>query len=255
MKRVFVATIEALLFLMVFGKPAAAMFDPQILFKDANRLYSRGQYEDALRQYRSIDSAGYRNGELYYNMGNTCYKLGQVGTTILYYEKARLFLKDDEDLQSNLELAHQKTTDKISVVPKFFLTGLAETFLGWFSLNVLGYLTLAMVNLFVLTLILKMRGILGPLPGKALSITLLVLSLFAAGTFAAKSYLAATVKEAVVLAPVANAKSEPREASSTLFIIHEGLKVGVSQQQGEWLEIRMPDGNKGWVPLKDVGMI
>ncbi|NTW49323.1 MAG: hypothetical protein HGB19_06275 [Chlorobiales bacterium] len=255
MKRVFVAVTEALLLLMVFGTPAVAMVDPQNLFKDANRAYTRGQYAEALQKYRSIDSAGYQSGELYYNMGNACYKLGQAGPSILYYEKARQFLKEDEDLQNNLELARLKAQDKISEVPKFFLTSLAEAFLGWFSLDMLGYLTLGMIYLLTLALILKMRGSLSPLTGKALVITLLVLSLFSATTFAAKSYLAATVKEAVVLAPVVNAKSEPNESSSTLFIIHEGLKVGVSQQQGEWLEIRLPDGNKGWIPFKEAGMI
>lgn len=61
--------------------------------------------------------------------------------------------------------------------------------------------------------------------------------------------------EAVVMAATVECKSSPSEDSSTLFVVHEGLKVDVSDQIGEWYEIRLPDGTKGWLETKVVEII
>jgi SH3-like domain-containing protein len=42
-------------------------------------------------------------------------------------------------------------------------------------------------------------------------------------------------------------KGSPSETGTELFIIHEGLTVQLTDKLGDWVEIRLPDGNKGWV--------
>ena len=42
-------------------------------------------------------------------------------------------------------------------------------------------------------------------------------------------------------------KGSPSETGTELFIIHEGLTVQITDNLGDWVEIRLPDGNKGWV--------
>jgi len=46
---------------------------------------------------------------------------------------------------------------------------------------------------------------------------------------------------------VVNVKSTPNEKGSDLFVIHSGLKVGITDQLNEWVEIRLPNGEKGWI--------
>ena len=54
--------------------------------------------------------------------------------------------------------------------------------------------------------------------------------------------------EAVIFAPSVNGKSSPDNSGTDLFVLHEGSKVTIEDNLGEWYEIKLSDGNKGWVP-------
>ncbi len=224
-------------------------------FRQGSRLYTRGQYDEAVEKWQSILRSGYESGQLYYNLGNAYYKMNDIGRAIQHYEKAQRILRDDEDLQNNLDMARLKTKDKIAKVPQFFLSRVLEGFLDLFTTNVAGYLTLASVYLLTLAAILNLKQILAPGLGKLLVVVMIVFSSFFALVFALKSYRQETTQTAVVLADEVNAKNEPQSSASTLFIIHEGLKVTITRNDGSWVEIKLPDGNKGWVELATLGKI
>jgi len=40
-----------------------------------------------------------------------------------------------------------------------------------------------------------------------------------------------------------------------LFVIHEGLKVRITDKLGDWVEISLSDGNKGWLLTESVERI
>lgn len=58
--------------------------------------------------------------------------------------------------------------------------------------------------------------------------------------------------EAIVMDLVLNVKSSPDSKSGDLFVIHEGLKVAITDRVNEWVEIRLPNGDKGWVKAQSV---
>ena len=57
-----------------------------------------------------------------------------------------------------------------------------------------------------------------------------------------------TTHEAIVFEPTITVKSSPDENSIDLFVIHEGTKVQLLDRIGEWYEIRIANGSKGWLP-------
>ena len=61
--------------------------------------------------------------------------------------------------------------------------------------------------------------------------------------------------EAIVMQSVVNAKGTPDESGVSLFVIHEGLKVAVTDRVGTWVEIKLPNGEKGWVEAATVEVI
>jgi uncharacterized protein YgiM (DUF1202 family) len=61
--------------------------------------------------------------------------------------------------------------------------------------------------------------------------------------------------EAVVMVQEVNVRSAPQDEATEIFTIHEGLKVRISNKRGDWYEIRLADGNEGWLPAKDVEII
>lgn len=235
----------------------AQSFDPQTVFNEANNLYTAAKYRDALALYKTLDSLGYESGELYYNLGNAYYKLGQIGNTILYYEKARLFLEGDEDLENNLDLALARIKDKIPQLPQFFLESILQSVLDAFSIGVLATISLLLLYGAIAVVILQLRDMfnLNHLFGNILKYALLTLFIVFAALFAVKSIRLASHQNAVVVSPVVNLKSEPREQSSTVSVIHEGLKLEVTRLQSDWLEVKLPDGTKGWILRREAGLI
>ena len=54
----------------------------------------------------------------------------------------------------------------------------------------------------------------------------------------------------IVTTPSVNVKSEPQESGTTLYVIHEGLKVELLNEMGEWSNISLPDKKQGWIKTK-----
>ena len=51
-------------------------------------------------------------------------------------------------------------------------------------------------------------------------------------------------------------KSTPNKSGTDLFILHEGRKVIIKDNtMKEWKEIKLEDGNVGWVPTNVIEII
>ena len=99
-------------------------------YQEGNRRYQEGDFEEALASYLRLAEAGFESGEVYYNIGNTYFKLGDLAQSILYYERARRLLPGDEDVQANLDLARSLTVDEIEPLPRFWLFSAVEWWVG-----------------------------------------------------------------------------------------------------------------------------
>ena len=61
---------------------------------------------------------------------------------------------------------------------------------------------------------------------------------------------------AIIMAPVVSVKSSPSsEASTDLFILHEGTKVLILDEVGDWRNIELADGRQGWMQSADMEII
>ena len=86
-----------------------------------NKAYINGNYTEALEYYTAILNEGKYSSKLYYNVGNTYFKLGDMGRAILYYNRALRLTPNSEDVQHNLKIALAHTKDNITEIPEFFL--------------------------------------------------------------------------------------------------------------------------------------
>ncbi|MEA3297510.1 MAG: tetratricopeptide repeat protein, partial [candidate division Zixibacteria bacterium] len=58
-------------------------------FTSANSFYKEKDYESAVGMYNRILAQGVESAALYYNLGNACFKSGDLGHAILYYSRAK----------------------------------------------------------------------------------------------------------------------------------------------------------------------
>ena len=61
--------------------------------------------------------------------------------------------------------------------------------------------------------------------------------------------------EAIVFAATVPVKSSPAESGTDLFILHEGTKVSILSKLGDWSEVKISDGNRGWLPSSSIEII
>ena len=104
--------------------------DEATLFMEAQKSYREGHYAQAAQNFEQLLQDGTRNGTLYYNLGNSYFKMGMLGKAILSYRLAELYLPRDEDLNANLRYARQLTKDRIEAKQ---LVPFLKQFCFWYS--------------------------------------------------------------------------------------------------------------------------
>ena len=222
-------------------------------YQEGNRLYQEGDYEGALASYLRLIEAGFEAGEVYYNIGNSYFKLGEVAHSILYFERAKRLLPRDEDVLVNLDLARSLTVDEIQPLPRFWLFGLFDWWVGFLPKTFLvAAVTLAYLIGMGSTIILILRRDLpSVLWGGRMSLLcggfLLVFGL----NLVVRESGIAQAEEGIVIESRVEVRSAPLDDQTLmLFTVHEGTKVRVDRRSEEWAEVVLEDGKVGWIPVE-----
>lgn len=233
----------------------AAVYDT--LFHKANTAYTNGFYLEAIDNYLKIVDQGYESADLYFNIGNSCFKLEDYPSAILYYEKANKIKPNDDDILFNLGIANTRIVDKIEPVPELFFRTWWRSFTNMLDLDTWAMISVGtfifffvLLAFYLLSRITRVR--------KAAFYTGFIVLFFALFTFfiSFQKYRSFHLeKEAIVFTPTITVKSSPNANSVDLFVIHEGSKVKIKDQVGEWYEIRIANGSVGWLPSSAVRKI
>ena len=174
--------------------------------------------------------------------------MGKTGPAILNYIQAQKWIPRDENLAANLKFAIQQTQDKIEPPP----AGTLNVLFFWvsdFNINELVYFAIGVNFIFWITLILWMKFPILKVTRNAL-LCVLLLSFVSIGV---KINNQSNLKLGVVLAENIDVKSGRAVDAMTLFQLHEGALVTVTDKHGDWLKVCLNDEQKGWVPQKSLG--
>lgn len=236
---------------------ASGVASQEELFREGNRLYQQGDFEGALDSYLRIVDAGFESGALHYNVGNTYFKLGDLGRAILHYERALRLTPRDEDLLANVELARSLTADDITPLPGFWLLSVVRWWLGLLSRPLL----LALVTVgYLTTMTMVVHLILRPEVARIwvsrTAITAATVTVLLGLNLLAVELELGTPEQAVILTAEVAVQSAPSDDPSLqLFSIHEGTRVRVDRRSDAWIEIVLDDGKVGWVPADALEVI
>ncbi|MFP4447106.1 MAG: tetratricopeptide repeat protein [Bacteroidales bacterium] len=252
MKKVFV-----FIFLFVFNALPLLSQEYETMLDSAKHYYGKGNYERSIEIYEQILEQGKESAEIYYNLGNAYYSIYQVAPAILNYERAKLRAPNDEDIQYNLNLAREQVTDKIEQIPPFFLVRWYNNFVdslssdGWAVLSMITFLAfLVFFSVFLYTKRYRLKK-------SSFGIALLAL-LLSVATFMFSYQQKQEVlnsNQAIVFSKKVTVRSSPSTSGTELFVLHEGTKVFIEDEMGDWYEVRLSDGNKGWMKEEHLEII
>ena len=113
--------MKKIVFFLLVQFVAIGAFAQEAAIKEAEVAYTKEDYGKAIELYEGLLKTHGESAEIYYNLGNAYYKENKIAPAILNYERALLLDPGDGDIRFNLQLARQKSVDKIEPVGDFFL--------------------------------------------------------------------------------------------------------------------------------------
>lgn len=231
----------------------------QSLFDKAGEAYRQQRYADAVALYDQVEKEEGVSAELYYNRGNAYYKMQSYPSAILNYERALRLSPGNDDIEYNLGLANSKIIDKISPLDKTFIQAWSEAVRDWFNSNTWAVIGIVTFMIFIVGFLLyiftgedrmRIKKI-----GFYLALPMIVISVIANICAYAQHKRATSEEEAIVFAPQVSVKASPSSGAGEVMILHEGVKVELTDKVNTWIEISTADGNKGWIPVSAVEII
>ncbi|MDE7410485.1 MAG: tetratricopeptide repeat protein [Paramuribaculum sp.] len=236
------------------------------LISKADSAYNSDNYESALNLYLQAAQNG-ADDNLLYNIGNTYYRLNQLGKAVLYYERALKLNPTNSDAKLNLEFVNTKTIDEISDNRGSFISNTISDIAKWFTANTWAVISLIIfiflllaiaAYLFSGNIMLKKTGFFGGLILFFILIITVSLALYSA--FMVKSH-----DDAVIVSPSTILSTKPRAPQTRdeeAMLLHEGTKMVIldsintwDANGNKWYEVAIDNNHRAWIKDTDIERI
>ncbi len=236
---------------VVFSLSLSVAQSADSLWVNSNNEFEAGNFTEAARGYEALLEMGERNWEVHYNLGAAYFKGGELGLAILNYERALRLDPMNEDVEYSLRVANTHTVDRIESVPQFFLIDWLSAVRDTMRPNAWTVVLIVLIALTLVAVVLKrVRG-----TSWTLTITLGAVALLVF-FFAQSSYNRVKGEnDAVVLNTAAVVRSSPSPSGNELFVLHEGTKVRLLEENDTYSEVSIDSGSKGWILNSDIEKI
>lgn len=224
--------------------------DEARILAEGNKAYEEKDFGKAIKIYEGLQASGFQAAELEYNLGNAWYKSGSIGRAVLHFERALIICPNDAKTEQNLKFLRTKISPELEPLPPFFLAewwrnaklAISSTSMGILGLIVwwLGFGALATWQL----------GKSHPQKkwGLIAGIALLALSFLPFSLALGRMMLENDSGEAVLIQKSAILRAAPAETSQELMTLQEGIKFQQLENQNGWWQVRLENGEIGWLP-------
>lgn len=258
MKKIYKIGIKSILTGIFLGVLFLLKATPEENFQKGNEAFQAENYEGAIQFYENILSSNQHSLEVYFNLGNAYFENENLGKAILNYERALKLSNKNEALIENLKIARANISDEIEPLSPFFVVEFFRNIRDTFSTFGWGVLSLFGLWLGLGILIFKNLGLRNPIKErfrKSLTVLGLGVAAFCLAFGFAKNYHDKNNKEAIILAKKTALKEAADNSSADFISLHEGTKVELVDKIGDWLKVRLADGDEGWLNKKDLEVI
>lgn len=243
--------MKTIVHILIFVLSFNAWAQNDSIFNIANEAYADGNYQEAQRLYQSILKADEMSSELYFNLGNTHYKLENLAESIYYYEKALALKPEDEAIINNLRFAERMRLDQFERLPESEVDQGLDRFINFFSVDtwsIIGIVLLAISALaFGVFLFFKQSFIKRLAFGFCLGFFLLSVGAFSLAQTQLDQITNTTY--AIIFEDEKTLYEEPNPNSSILLNLHEGSKIKILDEFRSFYKIELPDGTTGWMDV------
>ena len=231
-------------------------------FRQANELATtdaesaRDLYGKAVMRFEKVvNDYGIKNGKLFYNIGNTYFRMEDIGNAILNYRRAEQYIPADVNLMRNLHYAQARRVDSFEEQQS---TKVLKTLFFWhydFPLKVKGMffgIAFALIWGFGAVRLFVKWPALNWLIG-----IFAIFSLFLFGSLTADYIKGRVIKPGVITVREVIARKGDSKAYEPTFKqpLHAGTEFVMREDRGTWVQVELTDGKRCWLPRDSIGLI
>jgi tetratricopeptide (TPR) repeat protein len=208
-------------------------------WETANEAYQQGKYEEAKVDYLQLVRTGQYSADLFYNLGNVWFKLGDQGRAILNYQRALLLNPGLAEAASNLRTV-------LRIVGNDDQPTLHEQIGAYADY----YPLIASIAFWILVFSLfpgwRRRGRSGAF-WRSLCLVAGFIFLLSAATSVWVGSGVKDTRRALVVDPAADLKYGPAVSARSVESLQIGEQVELISERGDWTFCRAGTGNLGWI--------
>lgn len=235
---------------MLLGVGAGLAADPTALFDEANRLFERGQYAEAMAAYNQLLKTGRASAALYFNLGNAAYKAGQIGQAIVYYRQAERLDPRDPDVQANLRFTRTAVQGGPPSAPPLWRRALPRLTLDRWTRLAVGLFWICLGVLAAM----QVRPAWQPPLRRWAAMAGIACALAAFGGYLTWRDQCAT-RHAVVIQRDAVLRHGPLDESPSLQTLRDGQELVVLDEKDGWLQVAGASRGVGWLKRDQVATL
>ena len=226
-------------------------------FKSGIELYNKGDYNEAINLFVKIINNGEHSDELYFNLGNSYYKLNDIPNSIYYFEKALKLNPNDNDILNNLTYSQNMLIDKIDMLPSNQLSNILITISNLFSIN--QWLSIGIISFYIFLILFILYYFKRDSNSKKTYFTfssiVFCISIIFILTGITKFENQQSNVEAIIFDKKIDFRTEPNYRSEIQFNLHEGTKVKLKEELDDWVLVELSNGASGWLELNSIKKI
>lgn len=253
-------------FLILFIVSAFSV-SAQNTIEQADSAYTAADYARALQLYNEILEQDGSSAELYYNIGNSYYRTGNLSQAIIFYERALRLDPTMTQARENLEFVNSKIIDKpgerfsfVELAARNIALHFSSNTWAWLGLILfLGFIALALLYYFTSNVRLRKVGFFG-------GAVVFVLSVFCIAEAFYGKRLSKSANEAIITAKSTILSTSPRtpvNSSEEAMLLHEGTKVYIQDSIGVetdsvrnvWYDVKVDNDHRAWISKSAVEKI
>jgi tetratricopeptide (TPR) repeat protein len=236
-----------IIILVFFVSPALAQVDAQ--FAIANQEYSQGHFKEAIDGFEQLVRSGRWSANLFYDLGNAYFRVGDPGHGILNYERALALDRHHPEADANLRIVRDEAR-ALELTPS-----LAERYLRFATVNQLtiaSAVALWVAIFCIVALIFSRRR-----SAAVIAVSISSLSVAAVAVFAI--YELDNGNNGRELAIVTGRGVEARLATAdnanSVLALPPGSEIKILSTRGDWVYAALPNNLRGWIPATSAEVV
>lgn len=217
-------------------------------FINGNTFYQQKKWDSAAHYYQLCVASHSINATVYYNLGNSWYRLGKMGYAVLAYKQALKRRPDYKAAADNLSLAENKLPNRVIGPEPVFFQRWWQAMTRPDRAELWAIVALIFFTLAITMLIARKIGKGGSFTTIRVIVIAFILWILCLVMAFASAMAVKTTNEAVVIVPSVTLRQSGSEQSAGMGKVTEGTVARLDSAGNTWLSVTLPDGRVGWLP-------